>query len=127
MWGAMSAMGTTSLYFLPPKTTMIGAKYATLLKNKLQFHMSEGNSAIFMHIGAPCHRSRAVKHFLEQENMQVQDWPGYSPDLIPNKNLWSLMKAKVVEKYPSNHNKLPQVIKEVWIKKIVLKILLQLC
>ena len=36
VYGAMSAMGTASLYFLPPKTTMNGTKYVALFKNKLQ-------------------------------------------------------------------------------------------
>ena len=83
VWGAMSAIGTASLYFLPPKTTMDGTKYATLLKNKLQLQMSVHNSSIFMHDGDPCHRSWAVKQFLEQENVQVLDWPGNRPDLKP--------------------------------------------
>ena len=74
VWGAMSAMGTASLSFLPPKTTMNGTKYVALLRSKLQLHMSVPNCSIFMHDGAPCHRSKAVKEFLEQEN--VMCWIG---------------------------------------------------
>ena len=106
VWGAMSAMGTASLSFLPPKTTMNGTKYVALLRSKLQLHMSVHNCSIFMHDGAPCYRSKAVKELLEQENVQVLDWPGNSPDLNPIENLWNLMKVKVAEKYPSNLNEL---------------------
>ena len=95
VWDAMSAMARASLYFLPPKTTMNGTKYVALLKNKLQLYMCEHNSSTFMHVGAPCHRSRAAKQFLEQENAQVLDWPSNSPDLHPVENSWNLMKAKV--------------------------------
>ena len=59
-----------------------------------------------MHDVAPRHRSKAVKEFLEQENVQVLDWPGNSPDLNPIENLWKLIKAKVAEKYPFNLNEL---------------------
>ena len=118
VWGAMSAMRTASLSFLPPKTTMNGTKYVALLRSKLQLHMSVHNCSIFMHDGAPCHRSKAVVEFLEQENVQVLDWPGHSPDLNPIENLWNLMKAKVAEKYPSNLNELQQVIKEVWVQEL---------
>ena len=52
----MSAMGTASLSFPPPKTTMNGTKYVALLRSKLQLHMSVHNCSIFMHDGAPCHR-----------------------------------------------------------------------
>ena len=93
--GAMSAVARASLYFLPHKTTMNGTKYVALIKNKLQLFMSVHNSSTFMHVGALCHRSRAVKQFLEQENAQVLDWPGNSPDLYPIENSWKLMKAKV--------------------------------
>ena len=80
--------------------------------------MSVHIRSIFMHDGAPCHRSKAVKEFLEQENVQVLDWPGNSPYLNPIENLWKLMKAKVAEKYPSKLNELQQVIKEVWVQEL---------
>ena len=40
------------------------------------------------------------------KNVHALDWPSNSPDLHPIENLWNLMKAKVVEKYPSDFNKL---------------------
>ena len=67
---------------------------------------------------SPCHRSRTVKQFLELENVRVLDWLGSSQDLNPIENFWNLMKIKVAKKYPSNLNKLQQVIKEVWIKEL---------
>ena len=52
-----------------------------------------------MHDGDPCHRSRDVKQFLEQENVQVLNWLGNSPDLNPIKYLWNLINVKVAKKY----------------------------
>ena len=65
-WGAMSANGTAGIYFLKPYTTMNGAKYSELLRDKLPTHMSIDKSLIFMHDGAPCHRSKIVKKFLQK-------------------------------------------------------------
>ena len=84
VWGAM---GTASLYFFPPKTTMNGTKHVTLLQNKLQLHTSVNNCSIFVHDGAPRHRRKAVKQFLKQKAVQVLDWPGNSPELNPIENL----------------------------------------
>ena len=65
--GAMSANGTAGIYFLKPGTTMDGAKYAELLRDKLPTHMTVHQSLIFMHGGAPCHRSKIVKLFFLQK------------------------------------------------------------
>jgi len=79
----MSFRGTAGLYFLPPGITMNGEKYVNLLKSKLELHMRVHNCDIFMHDGAPCHRSKVVKNFLEQKRIQRLEWPGNSPDLDP--------------------------------------------
>ena len=47
IWDAMSANGMAGIYFLKPGTTMNGAKYAELLKNKLSAHMAVHQSLIF--------------------------------------------------------------------------------
>ena len=49
------------------------------------------NCSIFVHDGDPCHRSRAVKQFLEQKTVRELDWPGNSPNLNPIENLWNLI------------------------------------
>jgi transposase len=116
IWGAFSHNGTAGLYFLPQKTTMNGERYLGLLKEKLDIHMTIHKCAIFMHDGAPCHRSRVVQGYLAEKNIQVLEWPGNSPDLNPIENLWSVMKQKVSEKQPSSLKSLEQAIKEVWVK-----------
>jgi len=114
IWGAMSKSGTAGLYFLPPKTTMNGAKYLELLRQKVQLHMEVHRCTIFMHDGAPCHRSKIVTDYLASQNIQVLEWPGNSPDLNPIENLWSTMKDKVAERQPSSQGDLVTVIKQVW-------------
>ena len=40
-----------------------------------------------MHDGAPCHRAKAVKNYLQKNNAGTVDWPCNSPDLNPIENL----------------------------------------
>ena len=44
--GAMSKNGTAGLYFLTPGTTMNGAKYVELRKNKLLLQIAVHNTTI---------------------------------------------------------------------------------
>ena len=100
----MAAAGTGGPYFLTSGTTMNGEKYVKALQEKLQLHMTVHHCDIFMHDGAPCHRSRVVKKFLGEKNIRRLDWPGNSPDLNPIENLWMLLKNKVSEKQPTSAN-----------------------
>ena len=88
-----------------------------LLKNKLLLHMTVHSTTIFMHDGAPCHRSKIVKKFLEH-HVTTLNWPGNSPNLNPIENLWAKIKDLVAEKQPSGGKALIETIKEVWVKEI---------
>ena len=93
-------------------------KYVKVLQEKLRLHMTVHQCDIFMHDGAPCHRSRVVKKFWGEKNIRQLDWPGNSPDLNPIENLWMLLKNKVSVKQPTNAKSLVTAIKEIWTKKI---------
>ena len=76
----MGANGKGGIYFLKQNSTMDGAKYAELLKDKLLTHMAIHQSLIFMHDGAPCHRSKIVKQFLTENHAKILDSSGNSPN-----------------------------------------------
>ena len=42
---------------------------------------------IFMHDNAPIHTAHLIREWLEEHNVDVMDWPLYSPDLNPIENL----------------------------------------
>ena len=59
------------LHFLPTGTTMNGKKYLELFKDKLEIYMDIHQCRIFMHDGAPCHRSRIESEFLKNQKVEV--------------------------------------------------------
>ena len=69
----------------------------------------------FMHDGAPAHRSKAVKKFLEDNHINVLEWPGNSPDLNPIENAWNKVKNTLQKERPSNIPDLKEALKKQWI------------
>ena len=72
-----------------------------------------------MHDGAPCHRAKAVKQWLDSEQIAViGPWPGQSPDLNPIEMCWTKLKANVSKKNSTSYADLIENIKKVWCLEI---------
>jgi transposase len=102
-WGCFSKHGTGPLVSL--FGTMDGPKYVEVLKENLLPDLELAKSTIpgrwrLMQDNAPCHTSRLVKRFLEEEDIEFIDWPPYSPDLNPIENIWHWMKSMLESNYP---------------------------
>ena len=114
----MSKNSVAALSFLPPGTTINGPKYVQMFSEKLKLHLQVHNCQIFMQDGAPCHRSKVAKNFVDRNNIDLLEWPGNSPDLNPIENSWTNIKNKVSEKQPLSGAELVKAIKEAWLKEI---------
>ena len=74
---------------------MNGEKY---VDKKLAIHMHIHKCTIFMHDGAPCHRSVKVRNLLTTAKVTTLERPGNSPDLKQMEYLQELLKTKVAGK-----------------------------
>jgi hypothetical protein len=61
VWGAISAKGRSGLWFMPEGTSINGAVYLDVLKQKLPQFMTIHDCDTFQQDGAPCHQKKAVK------------------------------------------------------------------
>ncbi len=112
VWGCFSgSVGHGGLYFLPKNTTMNGERYQEVLEEHLLPFMGIHRCTHFLQDGAPCHASKRIKAFLAQQDFQVIDWPGNSPDLNPIENCWNHLKNMLKKKDTSSVPKLFSAIK----------------
>ena len=91
-----SGVGTLA----PIEGMMNSARYTELIQptiiRDMQRAFPEGGG-IFQQDLAPCHTSQQVKRVFRQADIKVLDWPGNSPDLNPIKNLWSILKSRLLK------------------------------
>ena len=74
----------------------------------------EGARFVFQQDGAPCHTAKKTMKWFKDNQVEVLEWPGNSPDLNPIENLWSRLKRKVSAKRPSNKRDLIAAIINAW-------------
>jgi hypothetical protein len=54
------------------------------------------------------------KKFLDQQEFEIMDWPGNSPDLNPIENCWNHMKNKMKDVDISSLPKLKNALLKLW-------------
>ena len=71
---------------------------------------------VFMQDNAPCHKSRKVMDFMEENNIETMEWPPQSPDMNPIENLWAIIKIRRQKKFgvPNTKQDLIEQIFEIW-------------
>lgn len=129
VWSVMSSKGVGSLKVV--KGMMKQDQYKEILQNSLlpqvQRWFPNGQSFIFMHDSAPCHKARSVTSFLAEQNIRVLPWPGNSPDMNPIENLWEFTKREMAKEMITTKVRLIERLIEVWHRSEKIKELAKTC
>ena len=117
LWGCFSAAGTGRLVRIEGK--MNAAMYRDILdENLLQsaLDLRLGRRFIFQQDNDPKHTAKISKEWLQDNSVNVLEWPSQSPDLNPIEHLWRDLKMAVHRRFPSNLMELERCCKEEWAK-----------
>uniref|UniRef100_A0A8C4SV05 Tc1-like transposase DDE domain-containing protein n=1 Tax=Erpetoichthys calabaricus TaxID=27687 RepID=A0A8C4SV05_ERPCA len=85
-----------------------------LLQSALDFRL--GRRFIFQQDNDPKHTAKISKEWLQDNSVNVLEWPSQSPHLNPIEHLWRDLKMAVHRRFPSNLMELERSCKEEWAK-----------
>uniref|UniRef100_A0A8C4SFJ0 Tc1-like transposase DDE domain-containing protein n=1 Tax=Erpetoichthys calabaricus TaxID=27687 RepID=A0A8C4SFJ0_ERPCA len=85
-----------------------------LLQSALDLRL--GRRFIFQQDNNPKHTAKISKKWLQDNSVNVLEWPSQSPDLNPIEHLWRDLKMAVHRRFPSNLMELERCCKKEWAK-----------
>jgi hypothetical protein len=102
VWGAFWASGRSDLYimdrdFESAKHGYSARSYLEVLDDQVVKYYYKG--LIFMQDNASIHTAGIVQEWFDNYDIEITDWPPYSPDLNPIENIWFALKALALKMF----------------------------
>ena len=114
VWGWISHRVKTPLVVIQGNLTAVRYRDQVLMPHVLP--LVNAHYLTFQHDNARPHVARVCRYFLNQNNVQVLDWPPYSPDLNPIEHLLDALDRMVRKRVnvPNNVAQLQLALIQEW-------------
>lgn len=117
VWGGICIAGRTELCIID-RGSMTAIRYRNEILGPIvrPFAGVIGPDFILMQDNARPHTARVAIDYLEQEGIDVMDWPARSPDLNPIEHVWDIIGRHVLGRHnpPTTVPQLRQALIEEW-------------
>ena len=86
VWAGIAHRQRTPLHFIDGNLN--AQKYRDEILTPIVVPFVQQHNVTFQHDNARLHVARLCMQFLAAQNVQVLDWPTYSPDMSPIEHVW---------------------------------------
>ncbi len=69
---------------------------------------------VFQQDNAPCHKSRLLQTYFDENSIDVLPWPARSSDLSPIEHIWNIVDGKLAAEHISNMLELETAVVKAW-------------
>lgn len=116
VWGAIHHGGKSDLIVLDG--TMNRHRYIRILQDHMLpwARATFGRNFVYVQDNAPPHKARDTTRFLDEQDVEVMDWPARSPDMNPIEHVWDQMGIWIRDMAfpPSTVVELQQAVRQAW-------------
>ena len=114
VWGGIFHGVKTPPVVIQGNLTVVRYRDQVLMPHVLP--LVNAHNLTFQHDNTRPHVARVCRDFLNQNNVQVLDWPPYKPDLNPIKHLWDALDRRVRKRVnvPNNIAQLQLALIQEW-------------
>ena len=116
LWAGFGICGVTDIIFIDGR--LDGATYVETLKQGLipflQKHHISNDSYLLLDDNSRIRDCTIAQNFKTAHSINMIECPGWSPDLNPIENLWSILKRRVNSRNPQSIDDLKKYIVKKW-------------